>query len=166
LSYIPGKNRQNPIDWRSICVFILRIVRVRTQITVIQWKTGQWTFCVCLEGEVRSLQRLGVIPQTEAWLDDLNETQLLVCVPNRLHICRSRCLSETPNHTNPDHENIQRRGKLVRWNYLELFHKQRLVWTTSMRPSSWCVSRTDCRIAGISVRTAEVSIICRRTHHH
>jgi len=164
--YIPGTNRPNPIEWRSICLFILRIVRVRTQITVIQWKTEKCNFCVSLGGEVRSLQRLGVIPQTEVCLDDLDETQPLVYVLNRSHICRSRWLSETPNHTNPDLENMQWRGKLVRFNYLEFFHKQRLVCTTSMRPSVWCMSRTDCRVAGISVRNVEVSIICRRTHHY
>jgi hypothetical protein len=48
-------------------------------------KPGPWEYTT--EGEARSLELLGVIPQTEARLDDLNETQLLVCVPNRLQNC-------------------------------------------------------------------------------
>ena len=47
---------------------------------------GWYLMCVCVymyvqDGEARSPQQLGIIPQTETCSDDLNKTQLLVHVP-------------------------------------------------------------------------------------
>ena len=113
------------------------------------------------DGEARSPQQLGIIPQTETCSDDLNKTQLLVHVPADCTIFCQWCSSETPNHIARDLQNMHWRGKLVRGNDLESWHQPRLTQAASMSPSAWCMSRKARICRAGSVRNAEVSIICR-----
>ena len=113
------------------------------------------------DGEARSPQQLGIIPQTETCSDDLNKTQLLVHVPADCTFFLSMMFARNAESHSTGPSEYALDGELVRGNDLESWHQPRLTQAASMSPSAWCMSRKARICRAGSVRNAEVSIICR-----
>ena len=112
------------------------------------------------DGEARSPQQLGIIPQTETCSDDLNKTQLLVHVPADCTFFLSMMfVRNAESHSTGPSDALE--GEACSWQGLESWHQPRLTQAASMSPSAWCMSRKARICRAGSVRNAEVSIICR-----